>query len=93
MHRLPLAIAFRQVAPVCAKAQPHNHPFTNKRLSPLVRLGSDALPGTREAIRNHCASLNSYGLIPVTRSAPQRRERNLRSLYCARTAYVVVALP
>ncbi len=60
MHRLPLAVAFRQIAPMGARAQHHKHPFTNSRLSEPVRPGSAVLPGTEGNPGPLRPRLNSY---------------------------------
>jgi hypothetical protein len=73
MHRLPSAIALRQVTPVRARPKHHKQPFTNNRLSVPLRPGSPALPGSKGPIRSHCSSLNSYRLIPIIRLRVQTR--------------------
>lgn len=71
VHRLPLAVSFRQIALGYVGAQ---HPQTSdydRRLPAPVRPGSATLPGTSNAIRDHCASFNAYCFIPLTHFAPQ----------------------
>lgn len=53
MHRLPFAIALRQVAPMCAGAQNPQATLMNRRLSEPLRPGSPILPGNKDAILSH----------------------------------------
>jgi hypothetical protein len=65
VHGLVLAVALRTSDQRAPEPKTHKTPFTNNRLSEAARPGSDRFPGSIGSIRCHCASLNSYRLIPM----------------------------